>query len=76
MERVGLGVARSEVAAIEKSSIELLAICHTYKGGEHMPSWIDLFLLYHISQATVKNNSKSWRDSRKRINMAKLGKIQ
>ena len=76
LERVGLGVESSMVAASEKSSVELLAICQTCKGEEHLPSWMVLFLLYQIAQTTVKNNSKSWEGLCARMNMAKLGRVQ
>ena len=67
---IGLGVDKSMVAASLKSSIELFAICQTWEGEEHLSSWVTLFLLYQIAQATVKNNSKSWEGLWARMNMA------
>ena len=55
----GLEVERAVCVALEKSSIELLAICQTYEGEKHLPSWMVLFLLYQIAQATVKKDSKT-----------------
>ena len=54
-----LEVERTVYAASEKSSKDLLAICQTYEGEEHLPSWMVLFLLYQIAQATVKKDSKT-----------------
>ena len=67
---IGLGVDKSMVAASLKSSIELFAIYQTWEGEEHLSSWVTLFLLYQIAQATVKNNSKSWEGLWARMNMA------
>ena len=72
----GLEVGRVVCVASEKSSIELLAICQTCEGEEHFPSWMVLFLLYQIAQATVKKDSKTWEGLCARMYMAESRKVQ